>query len=354
MKQTIITGSGRYIPELIKKNADFAGQEFYGEDGALISTDKETIISKFKKITGIEERRWLPAALSTSDMAAIAASQAIEESGVDAETIDLIIVAHNFGDVPSTHFQADTVPAIASRVKHQLKIKNPACVAFDVLFGCPGWIMALMQADAFFKAGMAKKAVIIGAETLSRVIDVYDRDSMIFSDGAGAVVIEYRQTDGAGILSSSALSHCGEEVDYLYMGPSYNTSVEQHNHFMKMRGRKVYEYALSQVPQAMKACFDQTGLPIESLKKIFIHQANEKMDEAIVQAFYKLYQMEAPKDVMPMCIHYLGNSSVATIPTLYDLVKKGCDAAHGLEQGDIILFASVGAGMNINAVCYRC
>jgi len=121
-----------------------------------------------------------------------------------------------------------------------------------------------------------------------------------------------------------------------------------------MKGRKVYEYALKYVPEAMKDCFDKTGLPISSLKKIFIHQANEKMDEAIVQALYKLYGIPTmPEGIMPMCIQYLGNSSVATIPTLYDLILKGLDEKHELQKGDVVLFASVGAGMNINAVSYQ-
>jgi 3-oxoacyl-[acyl-carrier-protein] synthase III len=353
MHRSVITGTGSYIPTELKKNADFLNQDFYSEDGLLITTDKQTLIDKFKKITGIEERRYIPPELNTSDIAAIAGLKAIEDSQIPPETLDLIIVAHNFGDVSHATIQSDTVPSLANRVKHKLDIKNPYCMAFDVLFGCPGWIMALMQADAFFKAGMAQRALIIGAETLSRVIDKYDRDSMIFSDGAGAVVLEYQETVGGGILNSMAQSHSAEELDYLHMGSSYNQNGTPNINFMKMKGRKVYEYALKHVPEAMKACLDQSGALITELKKIFIHQANEKMDEAIVEAFYKLYGLDVPKDIMPMCIHYLGNSSVATIPTLFDLVRKGCDADHSLSPGDLILFASVGAGMNINAVSYR-
>jgi 3-oxoacyl-[acyl-carrier-protein] synthase-3 len=121
-----------------------------------------------------------------------------------------------------------------------------------------------------------------------------------------------------------------------------------------MKGRKIYEYALQHVPLAMKACLEKAGVPVQELKKIFIHQANEKMDEAIVKRLYKLCGvMKMPEQVMPMNIHKLGNSSVATIPTLFDMVKKGeCDN-HDLQSGDVVMFASVGAGMNINAVCYR-
>jgi 3-oxoacyl-[acyl-carrier-protein] synthase-3 len=353
MKRSVITGTGSYIPTELKRNSDFLNQEFYAEDGLLITTQKAVLIEKFKKITGIEERRYLSAELNTSDIAGIAANKAIEDAQIHLETLDLIIVAHNFGDVSHNRVQADTVPALASRVKHQLGIKNPNCIAFDVLFGCPGWIMAVIQADAFFKAGMAQRALIIGSETLSRVIDKYDRDSMIFSDGAGAIVLEYKETTYGGILNSSALSHCMEELDYLYMGPSYKQNGNPQTTFMKMKGRKVYEYALKHVPEAMKACLENSGASITELKKIFLHQANEKMDEAIVEAFYKLYGLDIPNDIMPMCIHYLGNSSVATIPTLFDLVRKGWDVEHRLESGDLIMFASVGAGMNINAVCYR-
>jgi 3-oxoacyl-[acyl-carrier-protein] synthase-3 len=354
MKRTVITGSGGYIPTLTKKNSDFLHQEFYGEDGVQLTTHPQIIIDKFQKITGIEERRYAPDYLNTSDLGINAAALAIKDSGIDPETLDLLIVAHNFGDVTPDGVQPDIVPALASRIKHGLGIQNPGCIAFDVLFGCPGWIMGVMQADAFFKAGMAKKALVIGAETLSRVIDPFDRDSMIFSDGAGATILEYIEAGEAGLLFSNALSHTTEEVSFLNMGPSYKAEKEETLKYIKMKGRKVYEYALSQVPLAMKACLDQSGASIHELKKIFIHQANEKMDEAIVQAFYALYGLSAPQDVMPMCIHWLGNSSVATIPTLFHLVRKGSDPDHSLSSGDLVLFASVGAGMNINAFCYRC
>lgn len=354
MKRTVITGSGSYIPEVIKRNADFLQQPFYGEDGQFIKTEPMIIVEKFQKITGIAERRYVTLHQKTSDIAAAAGKLAIEDSKLDPESLDLLIVAHNFGDISGNHFQADTVPALASRVKHQLGIQNPACIAFDTLFGCPGWLMGVMQADAFFKAGMAQKALVIGAETLSRVIDPFDRDSMIFSDGAGATVLEYTEAEKGGILHSTALSHCTEEVEYLQMAGSYRQQDNPDIHYMKMKGRKVYEYALKHVPLAMKDCLDKSGASISDLKKIFIHQANEKMDEAIVRDFYDLYGIDAPKDVMPMCIQWLGNSSVATIPTLFDLVSKGYEPDHQLNKGDLVLFSSVGAGMNINAVCYRC
>jgi len=120
-----------------------------------------------------------------------------------------------------------------------------------------------------------------------------------------------------------------------------------------MYGRRIYNFALSKVPEGMKTAMEQAGVDIKDLKKIFIHQANEKMDEAIVERFYKLYDMEVPTDIMPMIIHKLGNSSVATVPTVMDLVMRGKMENHKVQKGDIVMFASVGAGMNINAIVYR-
>lgn len=355
MLSTVIAGSGSCIPTNIQTNEDFSQHLFYAGGQPLSSTPEE-IARKFKQITGIEERRYVTDQLTASDIGALAAKAAVENSQVNPEEIDQLIVAHNFGNVLSGTIQSAAVPSLASQIKHQLGIRNPACIAYDLLFGCPGWLQGVIQADAFFKAGIAKKALVIGTETLSRVIDRYDRDSMIFSDGAGAVVLEYRDVapGGPGILSASMQTHAQEEVGYIDMGPSGNPNSDPNVRYIKMKGRKVYEYALSHVPVAMKECIDKSGIGITALKKIFIHQANEKMDEAIVQRLYQLYDMPMPENIMPMSIHWLGNSSVATIPTLYDLIQKGAMPAHNLSSGDVILFASVGAGMNINAVCYRC
>ena len=354
--KTVITGTGSYIPANIKTNRDFTVHNFYAENNTKIETDPQEVVDKFQQITGIEERRYADSDMDASDMAAIAAQLAIDDAQCDAETLDQIIVAHNFGNVIKHTIQTDVLPALASRVKHALKIKNPNCIAYDILFGCPGWVQGVIQADAFFKAGIAKKCLVIGTETLSGVLDLYDRDSMIFSDGAGACVLEYKNTDEtqSGILACSVQSHCMDEVDYLNMGKSNYPDSDPRIRYIKMKGRKVYEYAMKYVPLAMKDCLDKAGVDISELKKVFIHQANEKMDEGIIKAMYKLYGIKnVPQNIMPMSIHKLGNSSVATIPTLLDLVRKGTMAEHLLAEGEVILFASVGAGMNINAVCYR-
>jgi 3-oxoacyl-[acyl-carrier-protein] synthase-3 len=353
---TLITGTGSFIPDEIRSNEDFARAEFYDGDHQRLMNGAVEIIRKFEKITGIAQRRYANDQLNTSDMAAIAAAAAIEDAGIDPETIDQLIVAHNFGDVQKNSFQSDAVPSLASRVKRSLSIGNPACIAYDLVFGCAGWLQGLIQADAFIRAGMARKCLVIGAETLSRVIDPHDRDSMIFSDGAGAVLLEasHAGSGEAGMLGSISQSHALVESTFITLGKSYCPPANCHTRYLKMQGRKVYEFALRTVPIAMKSCLDACKIQLGEVKKIFLHQANEKMDAAIVKAFYSLFDgQEVPDCIMPMNIRELGNSSVATIPTLFDMVRKAAIPGHSLNAGDIILFASVGAGMNLNAVCYR-
>ncbi|WP_281542418.1 3-oxoacyl-ACP synthase III family protein [Maribacter aestuarii] len=346
-----ITGSGSYIPSQVVANDDFGTREFLNADGTDFKQENAVIIEKFKAITGIAERRYAAKNLNTSDIAFLASEKAIADAGIDKEKLDYIIFAHNFGDVAYGQSQSDMLPSLATRVKHHLRIKNPKCVAYDMLFGCPGWIEGVIQANAFIKSGIAKKCLVIGAETLSRIVDPFDRDSMIYSDGAGATVIE--QKEGAGeIIAHASETYTYKEAYFLYYGKSYNPSVDN-TKYIKMFGRKIYEFAVSYVPGAMKSCLDESGIAITDVKKIIIHQANEKMDEAIVKRFYALYNMEMPNKIMPMSIEKLGNSSVATIPTLFDLIKKGIISGHEFAKGDVIIFASVGAGMNVNAIVYK-
>ncbi len=349
----IISGTGRYIPEEVVSDEDFLQHEFYDADGTGIGLPNDKIISKFKAITGIEERRYVKPGQHTSDIGTEAAVIAIRDSGIDPETLDGIIFAHNYGDVKAGSIQSDMVPSLAARVKHNLKIKNPSCVAFDVQFGCPGWIQGTIIASQFLQSGSAKKYMVIGGETLSRVSDPHDRDSMIYADGAAATILESVPGEGKGILSMASQSHTLEQAYFLYFGESFKKGYQPGTRFIKMKGRKIYEFALSYVPQAMKDCLDQSGVPIGEVKKVFLHQANGKMDDAIIERFYKLYDAEMPKDIMPMTIHYLGNSSVATVPTLFDMVRKGEYEGHELKENDVVIFASVGAGMHINAITYR-
>jgi 3-oxoacyl-[acyl-carrier-protein] synthase-3 len=347
-----ITGSGAFIPENVVPNSQFSNHNFLNEDGSPFAFSNEIIARKFQQITGIKERRYASDHQVTSDIATIAAQRAIANATINPESLDYIIFAHNFGDVKKNTIQGDMLPSLASKVKFNLKIKNNKCVAYDMLFGCPGWVEGVIQAKAFIQSGMAKKCLVIGAETLSRVVDPHDRDSMIYSDGAGATIIEATENDG-GILGHESASFTYDEANFLFFGGSYNKQNDQNTRYIKMYGRKIYEFALKNVPEAMKNCLENSGVAIADVKKILIHQANEKMDEAIVERFYKLYDQTPPEGIMPMSIHTLGNSSVATIPTLYDLMVNNQLDNQELNEGDILLFASVGAGMNVNAIVYK-
>lgn len=350
---TIITGTGSYIPEDIKSNNNFLKNEFYDSGHLPLEDNNELIIEKFKNITGIEERRYLSSDLSNSDIAAIAADRAIRNAKVDPETIDQLIVAHNFGNVINHNRQSDMLPSIASKVKNLLGIANPNCVAYDIIFGCPGWIQGIIQADQFIKTGMANRCLVIGSETLSKIIDPHDRDSMIYSDGAGACVLEKGNDPKKGIMSYASQTFTAEEANYIYFGKSNKTSTQDETYFLKMQGRKIYEFALNNVPAAMKLALEKSGIHINNVKKILIHQANEKMDEAIIKRFYRLFKTHVPDGIMPMSINKLGNSSVATVPTLLDLILSGNLESHQISTGDAIILASVGAGMNINAIVYQ-
>ena len=283
-----------------------------------------------------------------------AAQDAIQSAQIDAETLDYIIVAHNFGDVPSQSNRGSQVPSLASRIKALLGVQNPNCVAYDLLFGCPGWIQGVIQADCFIRSGIAKRCLIIGCETLSRIIDPHDRDSMIYSDGSAAAILEATPDLERGVILHKTKTFATDS-NLLQMEPSYSRFTQDPNdQFLKMNGRKVYEFALTNVPLVIKEVVDGAGLSVTDVKKVLVHQANDKMDQAILQRLFKLYnETIIPANLMPMTIGWLGNSSVATVPTLLDLVTKGRLVGHEIKGGDIVLMASVGAGMNVNALLYK-
>lgn len=350
----IITGSGSYLPTKLVPNSAFLNTGFLESNGQPITRPREEIISKFQQITGIDERRYVEDEYVCSDIAFFAAEKALGNAGINKEELDYIIVAHNFGDVKFGETHSDIVPGIASRVKHKLAIENPFTVAYDLPFGCPGWLQAMIQANYYIKSGDAKHILIIGSETLSRISDPCDRDSMIYSDGAGAVVLSAVESETpVGILTHATRTDTLEQAFLLRMDKSNNPE-DKSNLYLKMNGRKLYEYALKTVPGAIKLAIDKSGLPIEKMERILIHQANEKMDEAIVTRLYELYGFaKRPEFSMPMTISWLGNNSVATLPILYNLIIAKDIENHQLNPGDHFVFASVGAGMHVNAMVYK-
>ncbi len=353
---SVITGTGSNIPSKLVKNENFLDNEFYDSDGTRLEKSTQEIIDKFLEITTIAERHYISDHKVTSDLAYFAAIEAIKSANIDKEELDYIIVAHNFGDVKKENKRSDFVPSLAARVKYKLEIKNPGTVAYDITFGCPGWLQAVIQADYFIKSGDAKKILVIGAEALSRISDPHDRDCMLYADGAGAVVIEAKTSKiPVGILAHNTRSDTFLYSKMLHMDRSFNPDFEDKDElFLKMNGRKLYQYALETVPQAIKDALDKCNIQLNEISKVLIHQANGKMDDAILKRLYALYNtVDLPENIMPMTVSFLGNTSVATLPTLLDLILKGKLEPHKINEGDLLVFASVGAGMNINALVYR-
>jgi 3-oxoacyl-[acyl-carrier-protein] synthase-3 len=288
-------------------------------------------------------------------MGVLAARQAIGKAAIDPETLDYIVVAHNWGDVDLHHNFYDLVPNIAARIKHRLGIRRSACVAYDVLFGCPGWLQGFIQADCFIRAGMARRALIVGSDTVSRVADPHDRDSMLFSDGAGAIVVEGVDTEAqVGALHHATISDCGEELGYLNMGRSFNPDKNSEGLYLKMQGRNVFRYALEKIPPLVRASLQACGVEQKEVKKILMHQANKKMIEMITR---KLFPDKDGVDflasLLPINVNQVGNNSVATIPVLLHEILMGDFPGHIIHPGDVVVFASVGAGMHANCMVYR-
>lgn len=350
---SVITGTGSYIPENIISGKHFMGSSFY-DNGVKLDKENIEIINKFSEITEIVERRYVSSDLVNSDIATLAAKKALEDGEVDKEALDHIILCHNFGDVVDGSNRMDMLPALAAKVKAELGIENPNCVAYDIIFGCPGWVQGVIQADYLIRSGDAKKVMVIGSETLSRIIDPHDRDSMIFSDGAGAVIFEAKESaEPTGIIAHKSQTYASH-ANLLVMGNSNNPSEQNGNTYLKMNGRKLYEFAVINVPQVVKMAIDKSGVALDEIKTVFIHQANGKMDNAIMKRLFKLYNLDAvPENLVPMTISWLGNSSVATIPTLIDLVLNNKVEGYKVEKGQYAVFASVGAGMHINAIVYK-
>ncbi|SET59580.1 3-oxoacyl-ACP synthase III family protein [Hymenobacter actinosclerus] len=357
---SVITGTGSCIPARIVRNDAFLDSAFFDGNGQRLDKPGAEIVERFAQITDIQERRYAADDQVASDLALLAAQDLFASSpNTDPEQLDYLLVAHNFGDITADNRRSDFVPSLAARVKHKLGIVNPHCVAYDLPFGCPGWLQGVIQADYYLRSGDAKRVLVIGAETLSRVCDPHDRDSMIYSDGAGAVLFEARETadddtKAAGILAHSSRSDTVQAALLLRMATSRNRDYTGTELFLQMEGRKLYEYALKTVPQAIKDCLEKAGLGLPDMSRLLIHQANGKMDEAILKRLYALAgDTPAPANIMPMTISWLGNSSVATLPTLLDLLTKGQLEGYAIKPGEVLVFASVGAGMNCNAVVYR-
>ncbi len=350
----VITGSGSYVPERKVPNTAFLDRSFYKRTGEPVTKSATEVVEKLREISGIRERRYIEAHHDSADLGAIAGGRAIRAAALNKERIDEVIVAHNFGNLVDGDRTSRLIPNLAALVKHKIGIKNPACTAYDILYGCPGWLLAMHQAHQAIQTGNAERVLVVGVEVISRVLDPYDMDSMLFGDGAGAVVLEAREEEEQrGLLAYQSYSHCEEEVEFLAMGPSYNRQADTGT-CVKMKGKSVYRYAVNHVPDVVTACLEEVGIGLEDIAKLLIHQANEKMLLAIGEKLGRQHDLEVDLcELMPMTLSTLGNASVATIPTLIDKILRDEMPGHVLHAGDTVAMASVGAGMHANCLIYR-
>ncbi|MEG6584087.1 beta-ketoacyl-ACP synthase III [Dendrosporobacter sp. 1207_IL3150] len=312
-----IIGVGSYLPEKIVTNADLE---------KVVETSDEWIFER----TGIKERRVADGDTATSDIAAKAAEMALADAGITAEEIDLIIVATVTPDM--------SFPSVACLVQDRLKAKNAA--AFDLSAACSGFTYGMVVASSFIKSGVYKKVLVIGAETLSKIIDWEDRNTCIlFGDGAGAAVLGQVE-DGYGILGVE-LGADGSGGDLLKVpagGSRQPTSIETCNnklHFIHMNGNEVFKFAVKVMGEAAVKALDDAGLDPESIDCLIPHQANIR----IIQSAAK--RLKVPMDKVVVNVDKYGNTSAASIPiALAETVKSG-----RVKKGDIVVLVGFGAGL---------
>jgi 3-oxoacyl-[acyl-carrier-protein] synthase-3 len=313
------------------------------------------MVAKLEQITGIKERRYISEKGDSVPLMVAACENALADWGKDRNLIDGIIVAHNAGNMLEGRDGFHTVPNMAALLKNKLVIANHECFAYDMLFGCPGWLQGIIQAHQAIQMGDAKNVLVVGLEVASRLMDPHDLDSMILADGCGATIVTSGENDESkGIISYATYSHAQEDISCIYLAKSYNKEMTAPTLF-KMNGKDVYKYATVWVPKVIKAALDKAGLTASDVDMFLFHQANGKMLHAFANNLAQMYNIEGLsfEGKIPTTIEFTGNTSVATIPTMLDLIRKHQLGDYEIKPGMKVVFASVGAGMHCNAMVYQ-
>jgi 3-oxoacyl-[acyl-carrier-protein] synthase-3 len=312
-----ITGTGSYVPGKILTNADLE---------TFVDTSDEWIVTR----TGIRERRMAADGENTSDMAAAAARRALEMAGVGAEELDLIVVGTITGDFPW--------PATACLVQERLGIRG--CAAYDVSAACSGFVYALDAAVRQVQTGGARRALVIGAETLTRVIDWQDRNTcVLFGDGAGAVVLEAQEGD-RGVLSTH-LHADGSFWELLYQ-PGFGTrilpteaGIKERLPYLKMQGNEVFKIAVRSLADVALEALEANGLGVADVNLFVPHQANRRILEATAK------RLGLTEEQVFVNLDRYGNTSAASIPIALDEANR----AGRIKDGDIVLLDAFGGGL---------
>jgi 3-oxoacyl-[acyl-carrier-protein] synthase-3 len=322
MRRSVIMGCGHYLPARVLSNQELAAQ---------VDTSDEWIVER----TGIRNRHIAAEGETTSQMAIKAAQHALKQAGLEAQDIDLIIVATATPDY--------TFPSTATQVQAGLGITHGA--AFDVQAVCSGFVYALSTADKFLISGSHQRALVIGAETFSRILDWNDRTTcVLFGDGAGAVIVEAQEGAGQfqdrGVLSTH-LRADGRHVDKLYVdgGPS-STATTGH---LRMEGREVFRYAVTYLAEIIEEAFTTTGLTADDVDWFVPHQANRR----IIEATARKLSIDPAKVVMTVENH--GNTSAASIP----LALSTAVADGRIKKGQVVLMEAMGGGFTWGSALVR-
>jgi 3-oxoacyl-[acyl-carrier-protein] synthase-3 len=315
--RSVVVGCGAYLPSRIVSNAELAGR---------LETSDEWIVQR----TGIRQRHIAAEGELTSDLALVAAQRALANAGIGADRVDLIVLATATPD--------NTFPATAARVQAKLGMRGGA--AFDIQAVCSGFIFALATADNFIKAGQAKTALVIGAETFSRILDWQDRQTcVLFGDGAGAVVLR-AETGEYGILSTHIHSD-GSGYDELYVdgGPSSGTQVG----YLRMNGKEVFRHAVTRLSEVVEEALARHGLTGRDVDWLIPHQANKRIIDSVCR------KLDLPADRVVLTIDRHANTSAASVP----LAMAEAAADGRLKRGQLALLEAMGGGLTWGAALVR-
>ena len=313
-----LLGSGSALPKRVVTNAELADR---------IDTSDEWIVER----TGIRQRYIAGDDESTSTLAIDAAKAAIEDAGIDASSIDVIVLATATPD--------NTFPATATKVQHALGCNGG--IAFDVHAVCSGFLYALTTADSLLKTGSGKRALVIGAETFSRILDWEDRTTcVLFGDGAGAVVIEAGGADGEGILASR-LHADGAQHDLLYVdgGPSTTQSVGH----LRMKGREVFRHAVVNLASVLEEVLTDADMTADDIDWVVPHQANARILDATAK------KLGIPPEKVIVTVDRHANTSAASVPLAFDTARRD----GRIKPGDLVMFEAMGGGFTWGASLMR-
>lgn len=326
MPNSIVLGTGSYAPERVLTNADLE---------KIVATNSEWIVSR----TGIRERRVAADHEATSDLAAAAAREALENAGVSAAEVDMIVVGTVTGDAPT--------PSCAAFVQELIGARNAFC--FDVAAACAGSIYGLTIADQFIRSGMVRRALVIGAETLSRFVDWGNRETcVLFGDAAGAMLLGATEEEGHGLLAAT-LRTDGSMTGILgIFGGGSRRPVSQemladNGNKIKMRGREVYRVATRLLPEVVAETLAKAGLSAADVDHVICHQANQRIIESALDT------LGVPREKCWINIDRYGNTSSASMPISLDEAHRGGT----LKRGDVIAMMAIGAGMTWGGAVLR-